>query len=260
MQGGVHLLSGLVLASLNKKKDYKLGAVFGAIFPDIDIFITGIVYLIAGETAAMEIHRSFTHSLLMVFLFTAIPIGVYFIPKIKKNESFNLLHFAIGFGIGMFVHIMLDTLYLSYVQLFWPFSAQEINFAIVPVTALSEIQLRLLQVTDFYTDIFFFYIPILFIAFKKNLHKKIRIPFLIYILVDFAVITFFMFNAFTSPVDYNQFVINLYHPGVFFLLISVFSPILFKEVINDFKFKTRDIVIILSLFVFSQFLFWVATF
>ena len=169
--------------------------------------------------------------------------------------------FALPFlGIGMFVHVMLDTLYLSYVQLFWPFSAQKINFAIVPVIALSEIQLRLLQVTDFYTDIFFFYIPILIIAFKKNLHKKIRIPFLIYILVDFAVITFFMFNAFTSPVDYNQFVINLYKPGVFFLLISVFSPFLFKEVINDFKFKTRDIVIISSLFVFSQFLFWLATF
>ncbi len=261
MQGGVHLLSGLVLASLTKRKEFKLGAVLGAILPDFDIIITAFAYLAIGERAG-EYHRNFSHSLLFIAIVSLIIISLSFIPYIKKKTDYDFLGLGLGIGLGYLTHLFLDMLYLGKILLLWPYD-KPIGFPIVPNEAfnpsipLDALKLKLIQTTDFYTDIFLFCIPVLFLAYKMDVHKKIRLPYLIYIIVDFLVITFFIIFAFNTGISYEDHVVYLYIPGTFFLLISIISPILFRNVIRDFKFEPWILVIILALLIFSQFLFYV---
>ncbi|MCK5140894.1 MAG: hypothetical protein KAQ70_01765, partial [Candidatus Heimdallarchaeota archaeon] len=79
----------------------------------------------------------------------------------------------------------------------------------------------------------------------------------VYAIIDFLVITFFIIFAFNSNVGYEQFIVYLYIPGISFLLLSVLSPLFFRDVIRDFTFDSKTIVIIVSLFIFSQFLLFV---
>lgn len=260
MQGGVHLLTGLLLASLSKRKEFKLGAVLGAILPDIDIFITALAYLFVGEKAAV-IHRSLTHSLLFLLIVPGIIIGLEFIPKIKNKKEYDFLGLGLGLFLGFASHILLDMMYLTGVYFLWPFSAKEIGFPFVPFNMIDQgiasniVKLKLIQTTDFYTDIFLFYIPILILAYKMEVHKKIRLPFLIYAGIDLAVTTVFVGLAFNPNITYIGHVEYLYYLGTFFLLASVIAPILFRNVIREFKFNVWSLVIIVSLLIFSQYLF-----
>ena len=260
MQGGVHLLTGLLLASLNKRKEYKFGAVIGAILPDIDIFILAFAYLVIGEKAEV-IHRSLTHSLLFLIVVPGIVICLEFIPKIKNKKNYDFLGLGVGLFFGFALHILLDMMYLTGVYFLFPFSFREVGFPFVPFDNIDQgiatniIKLKLIQTTDFYTDIFFFYIPILILAYKMDIHKKIRLPFLIYAGIDLAVTTVFVGLAFNSNITYVDHVVYLYYLGTFFLLTSVIAPVLFRNVIREFKFNAWSLVIIVSLLIFSQYLF-----
>ena len=259
VQGGIHLLSGLILASFLKRKEFKVGVAFGAIFPDIDLFIAAIAYLFIGESAE-KLHRTFTHSLFFILLVCG-SIAIYpyarkfLTKKAADSSNYDFTGFALGLALGMITHVILDLFYLVGVSIFWPFYQRPIGFPLVPDNKLTILQLKLLQTTDFYTDIFLFYIPMLILSYRLNVHKKLRLPFLLYIVVDFSVITFFVIYSFNNNVSYNDHLVYLYYPGTFFLLISVFSPLLFRDVIRQFKFKPTEIVIVTSLFLFSQFLF-----
>ncbi len=273
MQGGIHLLTGLLLASLNKRKEYKLGAVVGAILPDIDIVVAAITYLIIrsrgtaeaiiqAEAAVEAIHRSFTHSL--IFL-AGIPLLIFLIgmiPSVKKKFEFDSIGFALGLFLGLASHIFLDMLYIDSVYFLWP-SRLELGFPIVPFESFNEFalkdmfKLKLLQTTDFYTDIFFFYIPIIFLAYKMDVHKKIRLPFLIYAIVDFITITVFFGLMYNNSIPYRDHVVYLYFPGTFFLLFSVIAPFLFRDVIRKFEMNLWQMAVIIGLLIFSQFLFYV---
>lgn len=262
MQGGVHLLSGLILASLSKRKEFKLGAVIGAILPDFDIIITAFAYLAIGEKAA-DLHRSFSHSLLFIAVVAGITISLRFVPQIKKRTSYDFVGLGIGLGIGFLTHGVLDMAYLYGIQFLWPFSKELIGFPIVPFEsfdtnlASDTLKLKLLQTTDFYTDIFLFYIPILFLAYKMKKHEELHLPFLIYIIADFIVTTVFVGLSFRASVSYEDHTIQLYYLGTFFLMISLIAPILFRDVIREFKFEPWIMIIIVALVVFSQFLFYV---
>lgn len=262
MQGGVHLLSGLILASFSDRKEFKLGAVIGAILPDVDIIIMAFAYLVIGESAAV-IHRSLTHSLLFLFLIPGIIISMNYIPFIKKKYDYDFLGFGLGLFFGMATHILLDMLYITGVILLWPFYNELIGFPIVPFEsfdtsiAIDSLKLKLIQTTDFYTDIAFFFIPMIYLAYKMDLHKKIRLPALIFVIIDFIVTTIFLGLAFRTSVAYEDHVISMYYTGTFFLLFSIISPFLFRNVIREFKFKPWEIALIISLFVFSQFLFFI---
>ncbi len=262
MQGGVHLLSGLILASFSKRKEFKLGAVIGAILPDFDIIITAIAYLIIGEAAA-DLHRSFSHSLLFIAVVTGITVSLGFIPPIKKRTDYDFLGLGLGLGAGILFHCLLDMPYLYGIQILWPFSTKMIGFPIAPFEsfdtsiASDALKLKLLQTTDFYTDIFLFYIPILFLAHKMKKHEDLHLPFLIYIIIDFIVTTIFVGLSFRTSVSYEDHTIQLYYLGTFFLMISLIAPILFRDVIREFKFEPWIMIIILALIVLSQFLFYV---
>ncbi len=262
MQGGVHLLTGLLLASLSKNKEYKLGAVFGAILPDIDIIVVAVVYLMIGEKAAV-IHRSLTHSLLFLIVVPGIIISLNFIPKIKNKKNYDFLGLGIGLFFGLAIHILIDMMYLYGVIFLWPFSSQEIGFPFVVFANIDQgiasnvLKLKLLQTTDFYTDIFFFFIPVLILAYKMDVHKKIRSPALVIVIIDFIVTTVFIGLAFNTNISYESHVIYLYFLGTFFLLASVIAPILFRNVIREFKFNVWEMSIVIGLLIFSQFLFFV---
>ncbi len=258
MQGGIHLLSGLLLASLSKRKEYKVGAVFGAILPDIDLFIAAIAYLFIGEKATI-LHRSFTHSFfditifsLLLFLFGVL---VRFKFPDKKLAKYDYTGFSLGIFIGMNTHVILDLFYLVKVQIFWPFSKQWIGWPLVPDSKLSVLALKILQATDFLTDIFLFIIPMVYLSYKENKYPRIRKFFIGYIFVDIATIIFYIFFAFNRSIAYYDYLVYLYYPGIFFLVTSVFSPLIFRDVIRDFNYKPHVVGSLLFLFVFSQFLF-----
>ncbi|MCE7747944.1 MAG: metal-dependent hydrolase [Candidatus Heimdallarchaeota archaeon] len=259
MQGGVHLLTGLLLASFSKRKEYKLGAVLGAILPDFDIFIMAFVYLFIGEKASV-VHRSLTHSLLFLIVVPGIVVSLNFIPKIKNKKNYDFLGLGIGLFFGLAVHILIDMMYLTGVYFLWPFSSQDIGFPIVAFANIDQgiasnvLKLKLIQTTDFYTDIFFFFIPVLVLAYKMDVHKKIRLPILVIVVVDFLVTTVFVGLAFNTNISYVDHVIYLYYLGTFFLLLSVIAPILFRNVIREFKFNIGEMSIMIGLLIFSQFL------
>lgn len=265
MQGGVHLLSGLILASFTKRKEFKLGAVIGSILPDFDIIITAFAYLAIGEAAA-DLHRSFSHSLLFLAVVTGITVSLGFIPPIKKKANYDFHGLGLGLGAGILFHCLLDMTYLYGIQFLWPFSTQLIGFPIAPFESFDTtlgsdaLKLKLLQTTDFYTDIFLFYIPILFLAHKMKKYEDLHLPFLIYIIIDFIVTTIFVGLSFRTAVSYEDHTIQLYYLGTFFLMISLIAPILFRDVIREFECKPWIILImlvILALLVLSQFLFYV---
>lgn len=273
MQGGIHLLSGLLLASFTKRKEFKLGAVLGAILPDIDIVVAAFSYLIIrskgtaeavlqAEAAVEAIHRSFTHSLIFVIGIPLLIFLIGLIPSIKKKFEYDSTGFAFGLFLGIALHIFLDMLYIDTVYFLWP-SNMEIGFPLVPFESFDEFafrdmfKLKLLQTTDFYTDIFFFYVPMLYFAYKMDVHKKIRLPFLIYSIVNFITITVFFGLMFNYSIPYRDHVVYLYFPGTFFLLFSVISPILFRNVIREFKMNLWEMTIVVSLIVFSQILFYI---
>ncbi|MHA1305600.1 MAG: metal-dependent hydrolase [Candidatus Heimdallarchaeaceae archaeon] len=162
MQGGIHLLSGLLLASLWKRSEYKVGAVFGSILPDIDLFIAALAYLFIGDKA-IDLHRSFTHSFPVILLFCLLiyVFGIImrkFHPD-KTISSYDFTGFCVGLLIGMYIHVVLDLFYLVKVAIFWPFYREFIGWPLVPLSELSDLALKILQTTDFLTDIFLFIIP-----------------------------------------------------------------------------------------------------
>ncbi|MHA1115302.1 MAG: metal-dependent hydrolase [Candidatus Heimdallarchaeaceae archaeon] len=258
MQGGVHLLSGLVLASFGKKEGFKVSAAFGAIFPDIDLFIAALAYLFIGEKAAI-LHRTFTHSLSFISVLSLLIYLLGFITKKyipdKKISKIDFRSISIGIGVGMITHVILDMFYLVKVAVFWPFSLTFVGWPLVTELQLSDLSLKILQTTDFMTDIFFFIIPLTIISFQQDKCKNFRKPLIAYIVIDLLFATSFIFVAFFIPLSYNDFLIYLYYPGTFFLLFSIFSPLMFKEVIKEFKFENYTLAIIISMFIFSQLLF-----
>lgn len=257
MQGGIHILiGGLVLASFFKRKELKLGIVFGALLPDFDVFITAIVYLVAGQEASENIHRGPTHSFLVAAILAILIISLGFIPFVKKKWDYDFLGFGLGLGLAMILHDIFDLFWLFGAQIFWPFSSTFIGFPPVPKESLSALASKLVTTTDLYLDIFFLYIPMIFLAYKMAVHKKLRIPYIVYSAIYFATVTFFVIWAFIGDLTPGEHEVLVYYPGTIFLLISIITPLLFRNVIREFRFDLKDISIILCLFVLAQFLFW----
>ncbi|MHA1200650.1 MAG: hypothetical protein ACTSQF_15130, partial [Candidatus Heimdallarchaeaceae archaeon] len=62
---------------------------------------------------------------------------------------------------------------------------------------------------------------------------------------------------FNYSIPYRDHVVYLYFPGTFFLLFSVIAPILFRDVIREFKMNLWEMTIVISLMIFSQILFYI---
>ena len=193
MQGGIHLISGLLISRFLPDKKAKVGVSFGAIFPDIDILAVVFLYLMTGnEELVYELHRTATHSFFILLIFVVIAI-LY--SRRKKEGKFD--QFIIAFALGVSVHIILDLFYLGGVVIFWPFFG-EVCLSPVLFEEFSILSQKLITITDFLTDPIFYYLPLWYVSNKKKTNKKFR-PWLFRIMIiDIIINTGLLIYAFTS--------------------------------------------------------------
>jgi inner membrane protein len=117
MQGKTHVLggaaAGLLYLSINPVDDPLVSScAMGALVPDIDhtgSMIGRKVPLLDNIISAVFGHRTFTHSLLFLFLTFLL----------FRFTNWNI-DFEFGIFIGMFSHMVLDALTKEGIQFLWP--------------------------------------------------------------------------------------------------------------------------------------------
>jgi membrane-bound metal-dependent hydrolase YbcI (DUF457 family) len=115
-QAGIHSLVGV---SVRKWAPYKewllLGIVLGNLLPDFDNYVVAFATL--AKMPTVNIHRTFSHSLLTVVIVYLVFLGIGVISKQPP-----LTNLGLGLSIGMVMHILLDLLiWFNGVQILWPF-------------------------------------------------------------------------------------------------------------------------------------------
>ncbi len=102
---------GKIYENISKKKIPRIAwflLLFGGILPDGDLLLDWIF--------SVQVHRTFTHSLLFMFL---AGIVLYLISFYYKDKNKRLLwSYALSFGILM--HILVDLWSTKGIQLLWP--------------------------------------------------------------------------------------------------------------------------------------------
>ena len=99
------------------------GAVL-AIIPDLDFMLIWVFHLSNGW------HRSFTHSILMGFIVTALLIGLLGTARIRE---------AVAYGAAYLSHGILDFLTAKHgggVELFWPFVHERFKLGLISFSEL----------------------------------------------------------------------------------------------------------------------------
>ena len=121
-QNGVHAMVGIAARKWLPQREWlALGLVLGNMFPDLDNLAVAYVTLTGTDTSGL--HRTFTHSIFMVL---AMFLLFYLISKRTGNMKWT--NFGTGFGMGIFMHILLDlVLWFNGVELLWPIR-YELNF------------------------------------------------------------------------------------------------------------------------------------
>lgn len=120
MQGKTHILGGIATGTVylhyvgpvDGEVLFFTGLMFGSLLPDIDHKSSKIgraVPLIDDIISSAFGHRTFTHSLLFIFL------GYWLFQAISLPESLEL-----GMLLGIVSHIFLDMLTVGGVKFFWP--------------------------------------------------------------------------------------------------------------------------------------------
>ncbi len=127
-----HVLFAVVLIELfrdyfiKNKKNFPLKYVLiggiAALIPDVDIAIYWILYF-KGFTI-QEIHRTFTHTLILpaIFLIAGLlTLNLKINWLEKRNMKLNTLFFIVSFSI--FTHLLLDATIIGAISPFYPFSS-----------------------------------------------------------------------------------------------------------------------------------------
>jgi membrane-bound metal-dependent hydrolase YbcI (DUF457 family) len=106
----------------NFPKHYLLIALAGALLPDLDI----IIYFIFSKFGYgfYDIHRTFSHSILIPVIFLL--IGIF---SIKKNKILSNIFLIIS--IGVFSHLVLDFIVAGKIELFYPFSSIKVGLNLI---------------------------------------------------------------------------------------------------------------------------------
>ncbi len=79
---------------------------FGSIFPDSD--------MIADFVFGLQVHRTFTHSILSMVV-VGVLIFLFFYKQKEKKQ------FATAIGVGIVTHLILDSLFIPGIPWMWPF-------------------------------------------------------------------------------------------------------------------------------------------
>jgi len=119
MQLGFHAMMGMGMARALVRKGtdegrrgLAFGLVLGNVLPDTDFFLLGPLYLVSSELG-LQMHRSFTHSLITILLLFAI---LYYRSKSPYRQNL-----ALGIAAGMLAHSIVDIfIWFSAVRFLWP--------------------------------------------------------------------------------------------------------------------------------------------
>jgi membrane-bound metal-dependent hydrolase YbcI (DUF457 family) len=113
MDIATHAAMGLIAASpfVATRPGLATGLMFGSVLPDLDVLCRGF-----GKRAFLAMHQSWSHSLPVIVLFSAV---VWFIGHESAMLGGGL---ALGLGLGMLGHVLLDVTNTSGVAVFVPFS------------------------------------------------------------------------------------------------------------------------------------------
>jgi len=236
MQGGVHLLVGLIIAMTNKRKGFKFGAVLGSILPDFDLLPTAIAVVLAQDINMVYVmHRTYLHSFL--FIIISVSIVIYFLSSPSHEiHIFNRHHFALGLTCGMLSHIFIDIFYLAGVVAFWPFYMKPIGpFGITREWLATPFAEKITQATDYFFEIFLFYVPIIFmINSKRHLSSPELFNKTIKYVIFEALVSFLLVAlAFYDHLSLTWFYVIAFTPGTMFTMISIVAPYVFREAICE---------------------------
>ena len=122
-QSGLHGLIGVAVARMTSKeapepgrsiaaKSFAYGFVTGNVLPDIDLAALAVTYLFDSKLA-MRMHRTATHSLVVIGIVTL--LGVLLSTTRGGKSYFK------GLGAGMALHTLVDIfLWFSGVDILWP--------------------------------------------------------------------------------------------------------------------------------------------
>jgi len=153
-QGGLHALIGTVIVKATGKdaaepgravaaKSFAFGFVTGNVLPDVDLAALALASFFDRDLA-LKMHRTATHSLVVIALFTT--IGLLFSTTRGGRSFFQ------GLGMGMVLHVLFDVLmWFSPVDILWPLGRFGIPSDVNLWTwfSLPRLWLDLLGSTDF---------------------------------------------------------------------------------------------------------------
>jgi len=113
MDIATHAAMGLIAASpfVASRPGLATGLMFGSVLPDLDVLCRGF-----GKRAFLAMHQTWSHSLPVIILFSA---AVWIVGHQSAMLSGGL---ALGLGLGMLGHVLLDVTNTTGVAVFAPFS------------------------------------------------------------------------------------------------------------------------------------------
>jgi len=236
--GGLHLLSGLFIASFIRNEEYKKakwGIVWGSIFPDIDILASIIIFLFTWDlNSAIFIHRSVTHG----FFAMGLTVLIGFIISRTRKDS-NYLLFSLAFAFGMLTHTFYDLLDWEVAILapftFTRYSITSFNYQ----TSIGDTFLKVWNALDGLSDILFYLLLWYWVTHKANIsNEQIFGKKLLYIsFISIAYFGVLLVLAFTSiSVELHLILVYAYWGIIHLPLSTVIVQLKMKETIQDFSF------------------------
>lgn len=237
--GGLHLLSGLVLASFIRNEKYKKakwGLIWGSIIPDIDLFASVVAFLITQDFTAGEFfHRSYTHGFFAMGLILLIGL----IASRTREDRKWLSMFTFAFVFGMLTHVFYDLLD-GYVAILAPFSFERYSITGFDFqTALGDTYMKVWNAWDAMSDVIFFLTLWFWSTHKTGIahEQKFAKMLLILSIIFIGYFGALMIVAFTEiSVDMHFILIYLVWIPLSLPLSSVIAHVKMKETIQEFSF------------------------
>ncbi|MFW9991120.1 MAG: metal-dependent hydrolase [Candidatus Odinarchaeota archaeon] len=241
---GFHGLMGIFLSKFVRSPALKTGLVFGSVIPDIDLFGSVLIYVLtSNEELTITFHRTLTHSF---FTISFIVLAGILLEYTGSDLTFDggklkLALLLIGTGSGMFIHVLMDFLYLDGVSALAPLSWDRIHVIDLSFDDFTIASQKKLAAADFQFEALF-WLVLWYLAGKKTTDDSLKIKLLgrdleitdlrnkvAWLSVTEALLMFgFLLFAFT-PVGRNDFIIYMYIPGVLALFLTFTLPLIFRE-------------------------------
>jgi membrane-bound metal-dependent hydrolase YbcI (DUF457 family) len=241
---GFHGLLGLLLASkidpsTSHRQYIRVGLVWGATLPDLDILGGSIIYLFTQNlNLALTFHRSVTHSIPLIGLLLIFGYG-------WRRKSIIL-----GVGVGMILHVLFDFLYLEGITWFWPFQPWGNRTYVIPITYmdLDPFLAKILLTLDGYVE-FIFYFVMVALARRTNTSQSLVLSWPREIIIGSwpdklqkialsliaLMIIFLGFAVISSPwpeITLESYIILIYLPLLPVYCISGFLPYAMRETLQ----------------------------